>query len=119
MCTAMHGWLGRALTYPGFGLGFLEKTPGRLTVLKERTVVPSQGDIISYRTTRPRPPSLKERPSSLGGNWEPERRRLMSPGAEPWDIKQLSSSSVKLQNQGLTVARITRLSVSLPLKCRS
>jgi hypothetical protein len=75
----------RALTYPGFGLrnrvGFLEKTPGRVTVLKERTVVPSR-DMISYKTTRPRPPSLKERPSSLGGNWEPERRRLMSPGAQ-------------------------------------
>ena len=76
----------RALTYPGFGLGnrvgFLEKTPGRVTVLKEKTVVPSQGDMISYKTTRPRPPSLKERPSSLGGNWEPERRRLMSPEAQ-------------------------------------
>ena len=68
----------RALTYPGFELGnrvgFLEKTPGRVTVLKEKTVVPSQGDMISYKTTRPRPPSPKERPSSLGGNWEPERR---------------------------------------------
>jgi hypothetical protein len=76
----------RALTYPGFGLGnrvgFLEKTPGRVTVLKERTVVPSQGDIVSYKTTRPRLPSSKERPSPLGGNWEPERRRLMSPVAE-------------------------------------
>jgi hypothetical protein len=55
----------RALTYPGFGLrnrvGFLEKTPGRVTVLKERTVVPSR-DMISYKTTRPRPPSLKSGP---------------------------------------------------------